>query len=59
MEIYSMYGIDTSAIGGDEDPFLKDGVYSANGDETDPLLSAGFICARGWRGKTRFNPLGI
>ncbi|QHO11981.1 Phospholipid:diacylglycerol acyltransferase [Arachis hypogaea] len=46
----SKYGdllyIDTSAIGGDEDPFLKDGVYSANGDETDPLLSAGFICAR-------------
>ncbi|XLR23550.1 hypothetical protein S83_051450, partial [Arachis hypogaea] len=38
--------IDTSAIGGDEDLFLKDGVYSANGDETDPLLSAGFICAR-------------
>ncbi|QHN83350.1 Phospholipid:diacylglycerol acyltransferase [Arachis hypogaea] len=59
MEIYSMYGIDTSAIGGDEDPFLKDGVYSANGDETVPVLSADFIFARGWRGKTRFNPSGI
>ncbi|QHO34690.1 Phospholipid:diacylglycerol acyltransferase [Arachis hypogaea] len=58
MEIYSMYGIDTSAIGGDEDPFLKDGVYSANGDETVPILSVGFICTRGWE-KTRFNPSGI
>ncbi|QHO15659.1 Phospholipid:diacylglycerol acyltransferase [Arachis hypogaea] len=40
MEIYSMYGIDTSAIGGDEDSFLKDGVYNANWDETVPVLSA-------------------
>ncbi|XLS74202.1 hypothetical protein HN51_031067, partial [Arachis hypogaea] len=32
--------IDTSAIGGDEDSFLKDGVYNANWDETVPVLSA-------------------
>lgn len=25
-------------------------------DETVPVLSSGFMCAKGWRGKTRFNP---
>ena len=24
-----------------------------------PVLSACFMCAKGWRGKTRFNPSGI
>lgn len=38
---------------------LKDGVYLVDGDETVPVLSAGFMCAKGWRGKTRFNPSGI
>lgn len=30
-----------------------------DGDESVPTLSAGFMCAKGWRGKTRFNPSGI
>ncbi|RYR28758.1 hypothetical protein Ahy_B01g052926 [Arachis hypogaea] len=51
--------IDTSVNGGDEDPFLKDGVYSANRDETVPVLSAGFMCAKDWQGKNYFNPSGI
>ncbi|KAL4356189.1 hypothetical protein AHAS_Ahas09G0061800 [Arachis hypogaea] len=48
MEIYSN--------GGDEDPSLKDGVYVLIGF---PVLSAGFMCAKGWRKKVRFNPSGI
>ncbi|KAE8730992.1 Phospholipid:diacylglycerol acyltransferase 1 [Hibiscus syriacus] len=75
MEIFSLYGvglpterayvyklsphvecgipfkIDTSAD--DDATCLRDG------DETVPVLSAGFMCAKGWRGKTRFNPSGI
>ncbi|KAF2304068.1 hypothetical protein GH714_026835 [Hevea brasiliensis] len=53
------FQIDTSANGGSENSCLKDGVFSVNGDETVPVLSAGFMCAKGWRGKTRFNPSGI
>ncbi|KAL4195888.1 hypothetical protein AMTRI_Chr04g243330 [Amborella trichopoda] len=53
------FRIDTSAEGGDTGSCLKGGVHSVNGDETVPVLSAGFMCARGWRGKTRFNPAGI
>lgn len=53
------FQIDTSANGEDEDSCLMDGVYSVDGDETVPVLSAGFMCAKGWRGKTRFNPSGI
>ncbi|EYU25883.1 hypothetical protein ABFS82_10G084300 [Erythranthe guttata] len=49
------FQIDTSAEG----HCLKGGVYSVDGDETVPVLSAGFMCAKGWRGKTRFNPSGI
>lgn len=30
-----------------------------DGDGSVPVISAGFMCARGWRGKTRFNPSGI
>lgn len=30
-----------------------------DGDESVPVLSAGFMCAKGWRGRTRFNPSGI
>ncbi|XLT93725.1 hypothetical protein HN873_015387 [Arachis hypogaea] len=58
---YSRYGdlLYEWANGGDEDPSLKDGVYSAKRDETVPVLSADFMCAKGWRGKTRFNPSGI
>ncbi|PON47069.1 Lecithin:cholesterol/phospholipid:diacylglycerol acyltransferase [Parasponia andersonii] len=58
-ECYIPFQIDTSANGEDEESCLKDGVYSVDGDETVPVLSAGFMCAKGWRGKTRFNPSGI
>lgn len=58
-DCYIPFQIDTSADGEDEDSCLKDGVYSVDGDETVPVLSAGFMCAKGWRGKTRFNPSGI
>ncbi|KAM2002320.1 hypothetical protein ACFX15_026037 [Malus domestica] len=58
-ECYIPFQIDTSAEGGSEDPCLKGGIYSTDGDETVPVLSAGFMCAKGWRGKTRFNPAGI
>ncbi|CAL5074056.1 unnamed protein product [Urochloa decumbens] len=57
-ECYIPFRIDTSAEGGDENSCLKGGVYLADGDETVPVLSAGYMCAKGWRGKTRFNPAG-
>lgn len=53
------FQIDTSADDGDEGSCLKSGVYTIDGDETVPALSAGFMCAKGWRGRTRFNPSGI
>uniref|UniRef100_A0A2P2IWV9 phospholipid:diacylglycerol acyltransferase n=1 Tax=Rhizophora mucronata TaxID=61149 RepID=A0A2P2IWV9_RHIMU len=53
------FQIDTSVNGEDKDSCLKDGVYTVDGDETVPILSSGFMCAKGWRGKTRFNPSGI
>uniref|UniRef100_A0A7N0VA29 phospholipid:diacylglycerol acyltransferase n=1 Tax=Kalanchoe fedtschenkoi TaxID=63787 RepID=A0A7N0VA29_KALFE len=40
------------------DGCLKSGIYLADGDESVPVISAGFMCAKGWRGKTRFNPSG-
>lgn len=58
-ECYIPFQIDSSADGGNEGACLKGGVYSVDGDETVPVLSAGFMCAKGWRGKTRFNPSGI
>nr|GEW68501.1 phospholipid:diacylglycerol acyltransferase 1-like [Tanacetum cinerariifolium] len=58
-ECYIPFQIDTSAKDKNEDGCLKDGVYTVDGDETVPALSAGFMCAKGWRGKTRFNPSGI
>ncbi|XP_014510547.1 phospholipid:diacylglycerol acyltransferase 1 isoform X1 [Vigna radiata var. radiata] len=58
-ECYIPFQIDTSANGGNEYSCLRDGVYSSDGDETVPVLSAGFMCAKGWRGRTRFNPSGI
>lgn len=58
-DCYIPFQIDTSANGEDEDSCLEDGVYTVDGDETVPVLSAGFMCAKGWRGKTRFNPSGI
>ncbi|CAK9310603.1 unnamed protein product [Citrullus colocynthis] len=58
-ECYIPFQIDTAANDGDENGCLKDGVYTVDGDETVPVLSAGYMCAKGWRGKTRFNPSGI
>ncbi|KAE8691041.1 putative phospholipid:diacylglycerol acyltransferase 2 [Hibiscus syriacus] len=52
------YKIDSS-VNGEENSCLRGGVYFADGDESVPVLSAGFMCAKGWRGKTRFNPSGI
>lgn len=48
-----------SSVDGDEDSCLRGGVYLTDGDETVPVISAGFMCAKGWRGRTRFNPSGI
>ncbi|XP_047317017.1 phospholipid:diacylglycerol acyltransferase 1-like [Impatiens glandulifera] len=60
-DCYIPFQIDVSAYscenGGDS--CLKGGVFTVEGDETVPALSAGFMCAKGWRGKTRFNPSGI
>lgn len=58
-ECYIPFQIDTSAHSENEDDCLVDGVYTVDGDETVPTLSAGFMFAKGWRGKTRFNPSGI
>jgi len=58
-ECYIPFEIDPNAEGGDEVSCLKDGVYTVDGDETVPVLSSGYMCAKGWRGKTRFNPSGI
>ncbi|OVA19442.1 Lecithin:cholesterol/phospholipid:diacylglycerol acyltransferase [Macleaya cordata] len=51
------FRIDSSADGSDGG-CLRSGVYFVDGDETVPVLSAGFMCAKGWRGKNRFNPSG-
>ncbi|KAL9247269.1 hypothetical protein vseg_020718 [Gypsophila vaccaria] len=53
------FQIDISANLGSEVGSLKDGVLLVDGDETVPVLSTGFMSAKGWRGKTRFNPSGI
>ncbi|KAK6944768.1 Lecithin:cholesterol/phospholipid:diacylglycerol acyltransferase [Dillenia turbinata] len=58
-ECYIPFQIDNSAEGENEDSCLSGGVYTVDGDETIPALSAGFMSAKGWRGKTRFNPSGI
>ncbi|KAI7730590.1 hypothetical protein M8C21_030150, partial [Ambrosia artemisiifolia] len=58
-ECYIPFQIDASAEGGNDQGCLRSGVYSVDGDETVPVLSAGFMCAKGWRGRTRFNPSGI
>ncbi|KAJ4724968.1 Phospholipid:diacylglycerol acyltransferase 1 [Melia azedarach] len=52
------FRIDTSADG-DGNSCLRGGVYFVDGDGSVPVLSAGFTCAKGWRGRTRFNPSGI
>ncbi|XP_024023793.1 putative phospholipid:diacylglycerol acyltransferase 2 isoform X1 [Morus notabilis] len=52
------FRIDSSADG-EPDSCLKSGVYFVDGDESVPVSSAGFMCAKGWKGRTRFNPAGI
>ncbi|KFK33912.1 hypothetical protein AALP_AA5G076700 [Arabis alpina] len=42
-----------------DDVCLKGGARFVDGDENVPVISAGFMCAKGWRGKTRFNPSGM
>ncbi|CAK9203653.1 unnamed protein product [Sphagnum jensenii] len=49
------FRIDSSADG-DSEGCLKGGVQFVDGDETVPALSAGFMCYKPWKGKTRFNP---
>lgn len=56
-ECHIPFQIDSSA--NDEETCLKGGVYSVDGDGTVPVLSAGFMCAKAWHGKTKFNPSGI
>lgn len=59
MEIYCLHGIGVPS----ERSYVyneKDGVYSVEGDEsTVAVVSSGFMCAKGWRGRTRFNPSGM
>ncbi|XP_009625751.1 putative phospholipid:diacylglycerol acyltransferase 2 [Nicotiana tomentosiformis] len=50
--------IDSSADDSDNG-CLKGGVHFVDGDESVPVVSAGFMCAKGWRDNTRFNPSGI
>ncbi|CAM8886389.1 unnamed protein product [Rhodiola kirilowii] len=52
------FRINTSADDKSSNSCLKSGIHFVDGDETVPVLSAGFMCAKGWRGKTRFNPSG-
>ncbi|ESQ37531.1 hypothetical protein EUTSA_v10002852mg [Eutrema salsugineum] len=51
------FRIDGSVDG--KDVCLKGGARFVDGDESVPVISAGFMCAKGWRGKTRFNPSGM
>lgn len=53
------FQINISANVGKEDSCLRDGVFLVDGDETVPVLSSGYMCAKGWRGKTKYNPSGI
>ncbi|KAL6204939.1 hypothetical protein ACLB2K_022205 [Fragaria x ananassa] len=52
------FRIDSSADG-ETGSCLKNGAHFVDGDDTVPVVSAGYMCAKGWRGKTRFNPSGI
>ncbi|KAE8727664.1 putative phospholipid:diacylglycerol acyltransferase 2 [Hibiscus syriacus] len=52
------YQIDSS-VDREDNSCLKGGVYFADGHESAPVLSAGFMCAKGWGGRTRFNPSGF
>lgn len=54
---YIPFRIDTAADG-DSEGCLKGGVQFVDGDETVPVLSAGYLCHTPWKGKTKFNPGG-
>ncbi|KAL2945142.1 Phospholipid:diacylglycerol acyltransferase 1 [Bienertia sinuspersici] len=58
-DCYIPFQIDTLTDGTNENSCLKSGVYNVDGDETVPVLSAGYMCAKGWKGRTRFNPSGM
>jgi len=38
---------------------LQNDVSSVDGDERLNVVSSGFMCAKGWRRRTRFNPSGM
>ncbi|CAA0815009.1 Putative phospholipid\\x3adiacylglycerol acyltransferase 2 [Striga hermonthica] len=68
MEVYCLYGVGIPTersyvykTTSRNIPFQIDngGVHLTDGDQSVPVLSAGFMCAKGWRGRTRFNPSGI
>ncbi|TMW59719.1 hypothetical protein Poli38472_004788 [Pythium oligandrum] len=42
----------------DDLPWVKAGIRYTDGDGTVPLISLGYMCARGWRSKT-YNPSGM
>lgn len=41
-----------------DQPWVKDGIRYVDGDGTVPLVSLGYMCARGWR-SAKFNPSGL
>ncbi|KAG6570836.1 putative phospholipid:diacylglycerol acyltransferase 2, partial [Cucurbita argyrosperma subsp. sororia] len=51
------FRIDLS-IDGEGSGCLRSGMYFVDGDDSVPVVSSGFMCAKGWRNKTRFNPSG-
>ncbi|CAH9072767.1 unnamed protein product [Cuscuta europaea] len=52
------FHIDSSVDGSGNSGCLRGGVHFVDGDGSVPILSSGFMCAKPWRGKTRFNPSG-
>lgn len=46
------------SVDGKENGCLRSGMYFVDGDDCVPVLSSGFMCAKGWRNRTRFNPWG-
>lgn len=42
----------------DDLPWIKDGIRYTDGDGTVPLISLGYMCARGWR-TPKYNPGGM
>ncbi|XP_020215180.1 putative phospholipid:diacylglycerol acyltransferase 2 isoform X1 [Cajanus cajan] len=54
---YNSLPIQTDASSdGEEESLLQN---SVDGDESVPIVSSGFMCAKGWRRQTRFNPSGM